>query len=61
MELLLVDELVSGGEVAVDVGANFGLFARRLARLVGRAGHVHLFEPHPGHHEQLSRFASRPG
>jgi FkbM family methyltransferase len=60
MELLLVDELVYGGEVAVDVGANFGLFARRLARLVGRAGHVHLFEPHPGHHEQLSRFGKSP-
>lgn len=57
VELMVVDELVSAGEVAVDVGANFGLFARRLARLVGRSGHVYLFEPYPHHHEQLGRFA----
>jgi FkbM family methyltransferase len=56
MELMIVDELVSAGEVVVDVGANFGLFARRLARLVGHTGHVHLFEPHPDHQEQLRRF-----
>ncbi len=56
MELMIVDELVSAGEVVVDVGASFGLFARRLARLVGHTGHVHLFEPHPDQHEQLRRF-----
>lgn len=56
-ELRVVDELVSAGEVAVDVGANFGLFARRLGRLVGPSGHVYLFEPHPAFHEHLRRFA----
>ena len=56
-ELRVVDDLVSAGEVAVDVGANFGLFARRLARLVRPGGHVYVFEPHPHHRERLRCFA----
>jgi FkbM family methyltransferase len=35
------------GDVCIDVGANFGQYAVRLARTVGAAGHVHCFEPHP--------------
>ncbi len=60
IEFMVIDELLSPGEVAVDVGANFGLFARRLARLVGRTGHVYLFEPHFYHHRQLGRFGKSP-
>ncbi len=53
--LEVVDRLVRPGDVAVDVGANFGLFAYRLARLVGPSGEVHAFEPHPGQHENLMK------
>jgi len=60
LEHLVLDELVSAGEVAVDVGANFGQFARRLARQVGRRGHVYVFEPHPEHLGGLRRLSKRP-
>ncbi len=59
-ELLIVDELVSPGDVAVDVGANFGLFARRLARLVGQSGRVYVFEPHPKQKARLWRLGELP-
>jgi FkbM family methyltransferase len=40
-------ELVSPGDVVVDVGANIGVYSRFLARLVGASGHVYAFEPIP--------------
>jgi FkbM family methyltransferase len=53
--LEVVDRLVRPGDVALDVGANFGLFAYRLARLVGPSGEVHAFEPHPAQRENLMK------
>lgn len=47
----ILSRLVRRGDVAIDVGANFGWFAVRLARLVGPAGQVHAFEPVPFIHE----------
>jgi FkbM family methyltransferase len=41
-ELLYLDRIVPEGSVTVDVGANCGLYTRKLARLSRR---VHAFEP----------------
>jgi FkbM family methyltransferase len=41
-ELLFLDRVVPQGAVTVDVGANCGLYTRRLARL---SRQVHAFEP----------------
>ncbi|MBW3577718.1 MAG: FkbM family methyltransferase [Actinobacteria bacterium] len=46
-EMALLGDLVPPGGVCVDVGASYGLYAVALARLVGRAGCVHAFEPRP--------------
>ena len=53
--LEVVDRVVRPGDVALDVGANFGLFAYRLARLVGPNGEVHAFEPHPAQRDNLMK------
>jgi FkbM family methyltransferase len=58
-ELRLVERLAPRGGVALDVGANWGLFAHRLARLVGPSGHVHAFEPNPAHRGTLTALARR--
>jgi FkbM family methyltransferase len=41
-ELLYLDRIVPKGAVTVDVGAHYGLYTRKLARLLSR---VHAFEP----------------
>lgn len=53
--LEVVDRVVRPGDVALDVGANFGFFSYRLARLVGPDGEVHAFEPHPEQRGNLTR------
>jgi len=53
----LVDELVGPGTVALDIGANWGLFAWALERQVGPSGHVHVFEPNPEHADSLRRMS----
>jgi FkbM family methyltransferase len=55
--LRLVDALVAPGQVVVDAGASLGLFATRMARIVGRSGRVHVFEPNPERHAQLRALA----
>jgi FkbM family methyltransferase len=35
------------GDVAYDIGANYGIHALLLARLVGNTGHLYAFEPVP--------------
>src|SRR5690349_19666303 len=57
--LRTVDALVSGGMVAVDVGALRGDFSVRMLDLVGRRGQVHAFEPNPEHFERLRSLSSR--
>jgi FkbM family methyltransferase len=47
------------GSVALDAGANFGVYARLLSKLVGRAGAVHAFEPAPLDYRSLSCNATR--
>ena len=47
LERGLMRKLVRRGEVALDVGAHFGLHTALLSRLVGPAGDVYAFEPSP--------------
>jgi FkbM family methyltransferase len=47
-------ERLGPGQTFVDVGANHGYFSVLAARLVGPAGRVFAFEPHPSVVEQLS-------
>ncbi len=46
-ELDLIEYAVAPGDVAVDIGANFGLWTYHLARRVGPGGCVLAFEPIP--------------
>jgi FkbM family methyltransferase len=46
-EIELVDRVVREGDTAIDIGANFGLWAYHLSKAVGRRGRVFSFEPIP--------------
>lgn len=46
-ELELIDRVVREGDTAIDIGANYGLWAYHLSRAVGRDGRVFSFEPIP--------------
>jgi len=52
---------VKYGDIAIDIGANFGLYTDRLARLVGPGGTVYAFEPHPDYGRALKRMAATHG
>lgn len=57
--LAAVDALVSRGDAVVDIGANWGLYTARFARLVGPRGQVDAFEPHPEHTRALGSLGRR--
>lgn len=44
-ELRFLRRLIRPGQKAIDIGANVGVYALTLARLVGPTGHVWAFEP----------------
>ena len=46
-EVELLPLALRSGETAIDVGANFGLYAYHMSRAVGRKGKVWSFEPIP--------------
>lgn len=46
-ELELLSQFVNAGDTVIDLGANHGLYAYRLSKLVGPNGVVHAFEPIP--------------
>jgi len=46
-ELELLGYALRSGETAIDIGANFGLYAYHLSRVVGPSGKVYCFEPIP--------------
>lgn len=52
-ELKLLSRLIDAGDLACDVGANFGLFTFAMASLVGRNGTVLSWEPEPAAFERL--------
>ncbi len=51
-ELKFLSEIVPRDRIAVDVGANKGVYTRILAELVT---HVHAFEPNPKAYRWLNR------
>lgn len=55
----LIKELVSPGIVAIDVGANRGLYTFLLSMRVGRSGRVYSVEPYPGNAARLQTLARR--
>jgi FkbM family methyltransferase len=46
-ELDLIRYAVRGGETAVDIGANYGLYSYHLSRALGAHGKIFAFEPIP--------------
>lgn len=58
-ETALLKEWVSEGSIALDVGANIGVYTRLLSKLVGPAGTVYAFEPVPVTYRALSYNAAR--
>jgi FkbM family methyltransferase len=59
--LSLLTEVLTDGDVFVDVGANAGYFALPIAKIVGNAGRVHAFEPAADVAEELRRTARAQG
>jgi FkbM family methyltransferase len=51
---LLTSQLLRPGDVAFDVGANFGWFTDFFSRCVGSKGKVYAFEPNPSEFGKLS-------
>lgn len=43
----ILKQLLRPGDSVIDMGANFGLISLMAAKLVGRRGEVHAFEPQP--------------
>jgi hypothetical protein len=60
-ELVILDRLVGPGQVAVDVGASYGIYTCILARLVGPTGRVYAFEPAAEAEAVLRRNVERNG
>jgi FkbM family methyltransferase len=52
-----VAALIRPGDWVLDVGANVGLIAAQLARLVGGSGRVWAIEPIPRNHRRLHQLA----
>lgn len=46
-EVQVFSRIVKPGDTVIEVGANVGAQTVPLAKLVGRYGHVHAFEPQP--------------
>jgi FkbM family methyltransferase len=52
-ERQLIRQILIPGAVAIDAGANIGIYSQFLARCVGPAGAVYSFEPAPSNFERL--------
>jgi FkbM family methyltransferase len=56
-ERQLLRQILAPGAVAVDAGANIGIYSQFLARRVGPTGAVYSFEPAPENFERLRTVA----
>src|SRR3954453_6161979 len=54
LERRLLKQILFPGAVAVDAGANIGIYSQFLSRYVGPTGLVHSFEPSPDNFRRLS-------
>lgn len=57
-ERVIISNNIGHADVAVDVGANIGVYSRFLARSVGTDGTVHSFEPSPDNFVRLQAATS---
>jgi FkbM family methyltransferase len=46
-DYVFLDKLIQPGYICLDVGANYGIFSKKMSLLVGATGQVHSFEPQP--------------
>lgn len=60
-ELALLGRFVKPGTCVVDAGANFGLYTKTLAELVGPSGRVYSIEPVPETFDILTSNVARLG
>ncbi|HEX9281650.1 MAG TPA: FkbM family methyltransferase [Candidatus Udaeobacter sp.] len=58
-ERKLLRRTLSPGDVAVDIGANIGIYTQLLSRWVGPTGLVHSFEPSPENFGRLQSAARK--
>ncbi|UCE86256.1 MAG: FkbM family methyltransferase [Deltaproteobacteria bacterium] len=56
-----IEATLHSGMVAVDVGANIGVYTLALARCVGATGRVYALEPEPRNFRALSRAVEAAG
>ncbi|KWX56720.1 FkbM family methyltransferase [Mycobacterium sp. NAZ190054] len=54
---MLCSRFLRAGGTAIDVGASWGMFTYHFARLVGTAGTVYSYEPHPANVKVLQKLA----
>ena len=47
--------IINRGQVAIDIGANVGVYTLYLSKLVGKEGHVYAFEPFKPTYKLLSK------
>jgi len=57
----LMEALLDGDDVFVDVGANWGCLALHAASFAGYDGHIHAFEPVPETFSDLSSLVQQAG
>lgn len=46
-DFLFLNEIVKEGWTCLDIGASYGLYSKKLSKLVGSGGSVYSFEPQP--------------
>lgn len=60
-EIKFVRTLLNAGDRVVDIGANYGIYALSMARIVGPQGHVWAFEPASSTAAHLAQSIARNG